>query len=515
MAKELSYKPLNDIGINGLNTQSNPATLDSSWLTNADNIILRESGRISFRKGLKQNILKTTAKIGSIVEHKDVSTNKIFAGVGTKIYTVDFTTPDVPWTGSFTAGTASDWQFVNFNKGLYGFQTGNPPIKYTSSTWAVTTNKPTGVTTFDPSCGMGYYGRNWVGGVAEEKDVVYYSDTLLGDTWAGGSSGSVDLKTVWGTDEIVAIAPFYGQLVIFGKHNIAIYKDVTDPSSMSLTEVIRGVGCTSRDTVIAVGDDLLFLSDTGLRSLNRTTELDKVPLTEYSVNIKDTLIRNISQSSAVKGVYVENEGVYVMSFITLNITYVFDMKHLTPNKVPRITTWTFDSDREPASLAYTESKGFLVGQQVGSIAAYEGYFDKDYVSGGTYTSSSYTGSFKTIWINLGDSVGASLLKKLKAIINGGSGTSVGVKWYKDFNVVPSKTHTFLLNPTTTGTVALFGASTSLYGAVKYTPLYGLKEYNIPLTGSAKHLQVEMSAETNGYVASLQAMTLLFKRGKIR
>ena len=57
MAKELSYKPLNDIGINGLNTQSNPATLDSSWLTNADNIILRESGRISFRKGLKQNWL--------------------------------------------------------------------------------------------------------------------------------------------------------------------------------------------------------------------------------------------------------------------------------------------------------------------------------------------------------------------------------------------------------------------------------------------------------------------------
>ena len=123
--------------------------------------------------------------------------------------------------------------------------------------------------------------------------------------------------------------------------------------------------------------------------------------------------------------------------------------------------------------------------------------------------------FKTIWINLGDSVAASLLKKLKAVISGGSGTNVSVRWYKDFSQTPSKTSTLLLNPTTAGGVSLFGASTSLFGVSKYTPIFGLKEYNIPLTGSAKHLQIEMSAETNGYVASLQDMTLLYKQGKIR
>jgi len=522
MAKQLSYKPLDSIGINGLNTQFNPTILESSWLTKADNIILRESGRISFRKGLKQNVLANTdgtasaaLKIGSLVEHKDGSTNKVFAGIGTKIYTVDFTTPDTPWTGSFTAGTASDWQFVNFNQGCYGFQVSNPPIKYTSSTWAVTTNKPTGVTTFDPSCGMGYYGRIWAGGITEEKDVVYYSDTLQGDTWTGGASGVIDLKTVWGTDEIVAIAPMFGKLVIFGKHNIAIYNGPTDPDTMVLDEVIKGIGCASRDSVVSIGDDLYFLSSTGVRSLNRTTEKDKMPLQDLSLTIKDTLIRNISNSTNTKAVYIENEGIYVLSFVDKNITYVFDIKHQTPAETPRITTWTFDGDREPASFAYTESKDLLVGQQAGAVSTYEGYFDKDYVSGGTYTSTSYTGSFKTIWINLGDSVVASLLKKMKAVISGGSGTNIGVKWYKDFSLTPSKTHSFLLNPTTTGTVSLYGASTSLYGASKYTPLYGLKEYNIPLTGSAKHLQIEMSGETNGYVASLQDMTLLYKQGKIR
>jgi len=538
MAKNLSYKPLDDIGLNGLNTQNNPATLDPSWLVKAENIILRESGRISFRKGFKQNVLANTdgtssapLKIGSIVEHKDGSTIKICAGIGGKIYTVAFSSPDAPWTSSFTAGTDSDWQFLNFNKKIYGFQSGNPPIKY-SSGWSVTTNKPSGLTTFDPSCGMGYYGRLWVGGVAEEKDVVYYSDTLIGDNWTTGASGYIDLKTVWGTDEIVAIAPFYGKLVIFGKHNIVIYLDPADPSAATfkLDEIIRGVGCISRDSVIAVGDDLLFLSSTGLKSLNRTTELDKVPLADYSPSIKDTLIRNISQSPNVKSVYVENDGVYVMSFIDLNITYVFDMKHLTPNKSPRVTTWHFDSDREPTSLAYTESKGFLVGQKKGSIATYEGYFDKDYSGSAVYTSHSYTGSFLTTWLDLGNSVTASLLKKLKAVINGGSGTNVGLKWYKDFDIVPSKSLQFQLNPTTTGTVSLWGASSSLYGATTvththvaathpssstYAPVFGLKEYQLNLTGSAKFLQLEMSAETKGFVASLQTLTLLTKQGKIR
>ena len=45
--------------------------------------------------------------------------------------------------------------------------------------------------------------------------------------------------------------------------------------------------------------------------------------------------------------------------------------------------------------------------------------------------------------------------------------------------------------------------------------YGLKEYNIPLSGSAKHLQFEMTAVSSGFAASLQDMTLLYKQGKIR
>jgi len=617
MAKALSFQPLTNYGVNGLNTQNNPSTLDSTWLTAADNIVLRESGRISFRKGFKQKVVPSGTAIGSMIEHNDQGTNKIFASHGTSIYTIDFTAPNAAFQTAnidvrhTVSGSSGDWQFVNFNNRLHCFHSGVVPqrydgasdslerwsahvnataindgsdiddsqttitvdstigfppngkiligteiISYTEKTPTVfggcgrgaddtteaahlddaavtTATKPAGVTTFDPSCGMGFYGKLWCGGITEAKDVIYYSVLLDGDDWTGSGSGYIDLKTVWGTDEIVAIAPFYGQLIIFGKNNIVVYDNPRSGGTLTLNEVIKGIGCVSRDTVQAIADDLVFLSETGLRSLARTTEKDKLPMQDLSIVVKDTLIRNITQSTNVKSVYVVNEGVYIMSFVDNNINYVFDFKHRTPANTPRVTTWSFDGDREPASMVYTVLySGLLVGQKDGGIAGYEGYHDSDlsWDSGAVYTTFPYVSDISSIWIPLGQTVTASLLKRMILVLEGGSGAVLSLKWYKDFSAEPSTVTTILLNPVTTGTVSLWGASSSLYGATtvshthvavthpassRYTPVFGLKEYKTPLTGSAKHLKLNLAIESNGYDASIQDLTLLHKEGKIR
>ena len=92
-----------------------------------------------------------------------------------------------------------------------------------------------------------------------------------------------------------------------------------------------------------------------------------------------------------------------------------------------------------------------------------------------------------------------------------------------------------MNPITTGTSFLWGASNSLYGATNtggahaggghnatlhstastYTPIYGLAEYKTPLTGSAKHLKLNMAIVSNGYDASIQDLSILHLQGKIR
>ena len=97
----------------------------------------------------------------------------------------------------------------------------------------------------------------------------------------------------------------------------------------------------------------------------------------------------------------------------------------------------------------------------------------------------------------------------------GQGTSVGLKWYIDYNDNNPNTLSFQLNPTPSGTAYLWNNAASLYGTAKYAPYYGLKEYNVSLTGRAKFIKLEMSALTSGYSAALQDMTLLYKQGKIR
>jgi len=70
---------------------------------------------------------------------------------------------------------------------------------------------------------------------------------------------------------------------------------------------------------------------------------------------------------------------------------------------------------------------------------------------------------------------------------------------------------------------LYGATTASHTHVaathpassKYTPIFGLKEYRTALTGSAKHLKLNLSIESSGFDTSIQELTLLHKEGKIR
>ena len=191
---------------------------------------------------------------------------------------------------------------------------------------------------------------------------------------------------------------------------------------------------------------------------------------------------------------------------------------ITPEGTPRITTWSFESDREPSAMIYTELyNGLLVGQKDGGIAGYEGYFDTDLAwvsSAASYTNAPITFDVSSIWVRVGD-LAASILKKMILVLEGGSGATLGLQWYKDFSINPSATTQINLNPATSGSVALWGASTSLWGDVKYTPIYGLQEYQTALTGSAKHLKLNLSIVSNGYNTSLQDLAIISKQGKIR
>ncbi len=562
MSKPISPLVLDSIGVHGLNRQASPSSLEHQWLTTANNIMLDDRGRITSRKGIKQitDTIGASSSNNYIVKslgefRSSTGSATIFAGSNDKIYKLNVgNTPNTLDAQSFTGTpqtlTDGNWEFCNFNDKFYGVQASHKPIYYDGTNWmdledASGFSAPSGVTTFNPTSCLGGFGRLWAGGISEANDVVYYSDTLIGHKFQTGAAGYVDMKTVWAGDQIIALANFMGKLVIFGKRNIAIYNNPDDPSSadFALDEVVRGVGCVARDSVQALGDDIIFLSNSGVRSLRRTMENGKMPLTDLSVNVKDEITTHIvnADMAQVKGQYCLCGGYYALSFPDRNITYVFDFKGGTGD-APRVTTWNFETKKTPKALLSTTDGIMYMGlgnsDYAGRVATYDGYNDveKSDVTA-TYTTSSacttaghtwestnskcwettnntYQADFKTVWLDFGYPSRAKLLKRFLAVISGGKNMSVTMNWYRDYSV-SSDSSSFTLSPIASGTSYLWGGATSLYGAAKFAPAFQPAEYKLSLSKSAKVLRMEMKGTVNGFKASLQQMIIWAKQGKIR
>jgi hypothetical protein len=528
--------------------------------------MLDEKGRVSTRKGLKQitnnisdSATANTLVVKSLGEYISATgTKTIFAGAGANVYKINTaTTPYTLTAQSFSGGATKsdgDWQFTNFNNQFYGVQASNQPINYSGSAWLDLEGvgsyaKPSGVTTFTPSCILGEYGRLWVGDIGENKDVVYYSDTLIGQTFNGGASGSIDLKTVWAGDEITALASFMGKLVIFGKHNIVIYNNPWNPAAdeFVLDEVIEGVGCVARDSVQLIGDDIVFLSASGVRSLGRTIQQDTMPLMDLSLTVKDEIRTNITQAdmTKVKAQYDLSTGSYLLGFPDRNVVYVFDFKSITPDGTPRITTWNFQTKKNPKSfLSTTDTLYMGLGHldYEGRVASYDGYFDVEkedvtasYGTSGACTTAgntwesgtskcfadvdnTYQSDFKTVWLDFEQPGISKFLKRFLGVWSGGKNMDVTLSWYRDYSAIPTAVN-FTLDPVSTGTEWLYetpsASGTSLYGAAKYSPAFHPAEYKVSMSKAAKVVRLEISQTVKGFKAALQNMTIWAKQGKIR
>ena len=539
--KPLAPLVLDSVGVFGLNTQANASSLDHRWLVKADNIMIDSEGRLTSRKGI-QAISATIGEypVKSIHQHQYAdTTTALISSANNKIWKTDSTAvPKVSTEQTFTGTpqtiTGNNWQWIQYDDDSIGVQAGHKPIHYTSDTdtWADLEDTAhytasANVTVFDPSCILSQYGRLWAAGFTEDKQAVLYSKTLEHHKWNGTGSGQINMKSVWGFDEVVALESFNGKLIIFGKNNIAIYNDPWDPSAgtFALDEVIRGIGCVARDSVKAFGDDVLFLAADGVRSLNRTKIQDKMPLTDLTKNVKNDIIKNISTSNSddIKAEYNQSGGYYILSFTGINETYILDFKAINPDSTPRVTKWKTAHERAPKSFLSLPSGILYIGLGStgvggggdfnGVIAKYDNYFDLDY-SGSTPITKTYQAEFKTTWMDFQRPHSAKILKKFISVIDGGREQDVTVKWYRDYSTLGDSA-TFNLSPISTGTVSLFGSATSLYGSSKYAPIFFPKEYRINMSKSAKVLQIEMINLIKGFKGSLQSMTVLAKEGKIR
>ena len=490
MAKPLQSIAIQAPGFFGLNTQDSPTSLSEQFALVADNCVIDQFGRIGARKGWDYVTTSGGDSIVSIGEFvKSDGTTEVISSSASAIYKGTETLTDI----TPASHTVSDglYDHATLNGVHYLFREGSDPIYYNGTTCDEVSAHPdySGTVPAGDIVQSGF-GRLWVAKTSANNTTVYWSDLLTGVKWDTGSSGSIDVSKVWpdGADEVTALGIHNNLLFIFGKRQILIYQGASDPATMSIADTIVGVGCISRDSLQTTGTDLLFLSDSGVRSINRTIQEKSAPMRDISANIRTELTSYVqAETGSIFSVYSPEEAFYLLHLPTTNITYCFDMRAPLENGAHRTTQWDTIA---PQALCRTRDGDLLLGKGSG-IAKYDGFTDN-----GT----AYQMSYFTNYIDFGAPSNLKLLKNLKITIIGGSATDVTLNWGYDYSYAYKKKR-FTLS---TQVIAEYNIAE--YNIGEFNAGVLVNRPNVNASGGGQVVQLGIEAEVNGAQVSVQRLT---------
>ena len=513
MAQELNSINLVAPAFKGINTEDSPLAQDPSFAEVADNAVIDQRGRIAARKGLSVITTNKTAlgsaKIRAIKEFKnDAGTTKVFSVGNNKILSGTTTLADET-PGGYSI-SADNWKMVNFNDSIYFYQRGYQPLIYNTVASGTSGGANSDVVTLssvNSAAGLtssmygnevlAAYGRLWTADFSADKSTVYWSDLLAGHIWSGGSSGSIDISKVWpdGYDEIVALSAHNNHLIIFGKRSVVVYSGATAPASMTLADTVSGVGCVDRDTVQATGTDVLFLSQTGLKSFGRTIQEKSMPLSSLSGTItKDIIATLVAETDFFRSVYHPEENFYLLTFVSQDLTFCFDVRGTLDNGSYRATRWPGTGF---TSYNRQDNGTLLIGSAQG-IGKYSGYQDN---------SAAYRFQYTSPELAFGDPAKLKFLKKLRPTIFGGENSDIFFRWAYDFK-----------SSSSSATITLSSDATSEYNVAQYNiDQFSAGTFTSRNTvntgGSGGTLSINMESDINGKEMSLQEINVLALLGK--
>ena len=500
-------------GFLGLNIQDAPVGLDPSYALVASNCVIDHSGRIAARKGwVPKNTPNTDLGtnditcIGEVVE--DDGTRTIIAAGGGHLFVYSLNTlTTLTYGGANTAPviTANNWQFCQLSGHGIFWQRGHDPLVYdpaVSTTTFKRLSEKTGGSGVVNQCNtaISAYGRIWAADTLTDKGTVVFSDLLAPHQWSGGTSGSLDVREVWplGGDEIVALASHNNFLLIFGKRQTLIYSGANDPSTMALSDSINNIGCIARDSVQDVGEDIIFLSDSGVRSIMRTIQEKSSPLRELSRNVRDEIQYHIGVETLedIKSAYSPVHAFYLITMPATDETYCFDTRQVDSKGSSRITTW---SGVTAKGFCQCSTRELLTGR-AGVIGEYDSYFDN---------TDEYRFAYRSPWLDFGNPIQTSILKSMVYTLTGVSNQALIFKWAFDFDANDHSDYRLISG---VPVPAEYGASE--YGIAEFGGGAFVTKMKVNGSNSGQVLQVGIEKDINGFGLSIQKIDILTKDGKL-
>jgi hypothetical protein len=343
------------------------------------------------------------------------------------------------------------------------------------------------------------FGRLWTASTSTVRNTVYFSDLLAGHVWSTGTAGSLNVDRVWpnGPDEIQGLAAHNGFLIIFGKRQILVYQNATTPSTMSLSDTVGGIGCLSRDSIQTTGKDVLFLSNSGVRSFARTIVEKSAPLGDLSKNVRNDLMDIVGAETLanIKSVYSEKEAFYLLTLPLVEEVYCFDTRGQLQDGSFRVTKW---DSIEPTALLSRRNGDLLIGKN-GYIGKYGTYQDH---------TASYRFMYYTNHADLGNANVTSILKRLKVVVIGGTNQYVTIKWGFDFST------NYLSDNALIPTQGVSEYGIAEYNIAQYSDGIALQTLSVSASGSGKIVQTGYESNINGAALSIQRIEIQSKDGKM-
>ena len=343
------------------------------------------------------------------------------------------------------------------------------------------------------------FGRLWVANTATDKVTISFSDLIAGHVWSGGTSGSLDVSRVWpnGADEVMGLAAHNDFLFIFGKRQILVYSGASTPAGIVLSDTVGSIGCIARDTIQSIGSDVVFLSDSGVRSLMRTIQEKSAPLRDLSKNVRFDLNSSLASETLanIKSVYSEKEAFYLLVLPATFQVYCFDTKQSLQDGSSRVTKW---DSIAPTCLKSLRNGDLYIGK-TGYIGKYDTYLDD---------TSTYRFAYYTNNADLGNPNQISILKAVTAIVIGGSNQYLTINWGFDYSGSYRAENVYIPSQTS------YEYGTAEYNIAEYTSGVPIKTRTANASGAGKIVQTGYETTINGVSFSLQKIEIQAKDGKI-
>ena len=531
MAQQLRNITLGAPGFKGVNTQDSPIGLDPQFAQVCNNAVIDRFGRLGSRKGfVAETSASELTKLGGnpIVRisqwQRPGATNLFVCAGNNKLFVaqdldgdpngVRETLTELTLPSAYTI-TGNDWMMVDFNGKMYFYQDGHDPLVLDTTSFATTSvervatrSTDTVTLTTQHSVAIGAYGRMWRGGGSADSSTLYWSDTLIGENFSIDAAdqpsfaGRIILTEVWpdGYDEITGLSAHNGKLIIFGVNNVLVYTGAEDPTTMVLEDSFSGIGCVDKDSVMSLGTDIAYLSETGVRIMSRTIQgQGNMPNNDVSNNIRKDLLQEYVTSEAAGGditsVYSPEEALYLLIFGNTGNVYAFDTRSIMEDGTYRVTIWL----ASPFKCGHHCAGGNLwVGGTFG-LGKYEGYSD-----GGD----SYSYEYESPVLTFGQNANLKFIKSVRPTVIGGNGQIMTIGWGYGYE----GDYESEVVSVGAGVLAEYGEAE--YGEAEYSGGTGVTDEKINANGSGRNVRLRISADINGEALSLQEINVQALLGRI-